>query len=123
MRSAILSLSALFVWSGLLYAAPEQDARCELVEEGSGPAAALPLRVETVAAGLEVPWALAFLPGGDLLLTERPGRVRLIRGGALVAAPVYEPKAISRGEGGLLGLALHPRFRENRLFYLSATTE
>jgi hypothetical protein len=57
-------------------------------------------------SGLEVPWALAFLPRGDVLVTERPGRLRLIRGGKLVARPVAEVPVSARSEGGLLGMAL-----------------
>jgi glucose/arabinose dehydrogenase len=77
-------------------------------------------RVTTVVEGLEHPWGLAFLPGGDLLITERPGRLRLVRDGVLEPAPVAgAPKAAASGQGGLLDVALHPRFAENRLVYLS----
>jgi glucose/arabinose dehydrogenase len=78
--------------------------------------------VDTVACGLEVPWALA-CDGDDLYLTERPGRLRLIRGGH--GNPVLLgtiPGVHAGGEGGLMGLALHPGFRENRLFFVSYTT-
>lgn len=77
-------------------------------------------RVATVAEGLEYPWGIAFLPGGDILVTERPGRLRLIRGGALVPEPVAGvPEVWARGQGGLLDVALHPDFARNRLVYLS----
>jgi len=77
-------------------------------------------RVTTLVAGLEHPWGLAFLPNGDLLITERPGRLRLVRDGVLESAPVAgAPKAAASGQGGLLDVALHPRFAENRLVYLS----
>jgi glucose/arabinose dehydrogenase len=76
--------------------------------------------VTTVAAGLEHPWSLAFLPGGDMLVTEREGRLRLIRNGTLLPEPVKGvPKSVVRGQGGLLEVALHPQFAENRLVYLS----
>jgi len=94
---------------------------CTLVERGFGPAGAVPVRAERVAAGLEVPWGIAFLPGGDALVTERPGRVRLLRGGALEAAPVATVDVAEAGEGGLLGIAADPRFATNRRFYLYAT--
>jgi glucose/arabinose dehydrogenase len=77
-------------------------------------------RVVEVAGGLANPWALAFLPGGDMLVTERPGRLRLIRGGRLEREPVEgAPKVAARGQGGLLDVVLHPDFARNRLVYLS----
>jgi aldose sugar dehydrogenase len=96
---------------------------CELVESGHGPAGEVPIRVEVVASGLEVPWGLAFLPGGDVLVTERPGRVRLLRDGTLDPEPVLTIPVASEGEGGLLGVAIDPRFEENRRFYLYFTSE
>ena len=76
--------------------------------------------VETVAENLDHPWSLAFLPGGDRLVTERPGRLRLIRDGQLVAEPIAGTPAVwARGQGGLLEVAPHPQFAENRLLYIS----
>lgn len=73
-----------------------------------------------VVEGLQNPWGLAFLPNGDALITERPGRLRLIRAGALVPQPVDGVPAVdARGQGGLLDVALHPDFASNRLVYLS----
>jgi glucose/arabinose dehydrogenase len=70
--------------------------------------------VEVVAEGLEVPWEIAFLPAGDALVTERPGRIRLLeRGGRLREEPVAEVDVSEQGEGGLLGLALDPGFSDN----------
>ena len=96
---------------------------CTFVESGWGPPGQVPVRVERVATGLEVPWGLAFLPNGDVLVTERPGRIRLLRGGALVPEPVAKVPVAEAGEGGLLGIALDPKFAENRRFYLYATVE
>ncbi len=90
---------------------------CLLVRDGPGPAGEVPVGAERVVAGLEVPWALGFLPGGSLLVTERPGRVRLVENGTLVEEPVATLPVASVGEGGLLGLALHPDFATSRLFY------
>ena len=71
--------------------------------------------VETVVEGLQSPWGLAFLPGGDILVTERPGRLRVVRDQRLLEEPVAGLPAIREvGQGGLLGIALHPRFAENR---------
>jgi glucose/arabinose dehydrogenase len=74
----------------------------------------------TVAEGLEHPWSLAFLPDGDMLVTERPGRLRVIRQGQLDPSPVPGlPEISAGGQGGLLDVALHPDFAENGLIYLS----
>jgi aldose sugar dehydrogenase len=78
------------------------------------------VRAETVARGLEHPWGLVFLPDGRTLVTERPGRLRLVSTDGRVSAPLVGlPTVQARGQGGLLDVALHPRFAENRLVYLS----
>jgi glucose/arabinose dehydrogenase len=80
------------------------------------------VRVRTVATGLEVPWDIAFLPDGRALVTERPGRVRLLEpGGGLQPAPVARIAVAQQGEGGLLGLVLDPDFSVNQLAYLYFT--
>ncbi|MFN3593722.1 MAG: PQQ-dependent sugar dehydrogenase [Thiobacillaceae bacterium] len=82
------------------------------------------LRVVTLVRGLEHPWGLAFLPDGRMLVTERPGRLRLIEGGRLWPEPVRGlPQICQHGQGGLLDVALHPRFRDNGLVYLSYAGE
>ena len=79
-----------------------------------------PLRVVEIVKGLEHPWSLAFLPEGDLLITERPGRLRLVRGGRLLPEPVAGlPPVAAQGQGGLLDVILHPNFAENRWVYWS----
>jgi glucose/arabinose dehydrogenase len=76
--------------------------------------------VHTVASGLEVPWAMAFAPDGRLFVTERPGRLRVIENGQLRAEPLAVlPEVESSRETGLMGLALHPRFVQNRWLYLA----
>jgi aldose sugar dehydrogenase len=97
------------------------SAECQLVEAGFGPRGAEDLRAEVVVSGLEVPWGLAFLPEGGFLVTERPGRVRLSRDGRLIEQPVVTIPVFESGEAGLLGIALHPRFEQNRFFYLYFT--
>jgi aldose sugar dehydrogenase len=78
------------------------------------------VRVETVAKGLERPWALAFLPDGRILVTERPGRLRIVERDGRISKPLDNvPRVLARGQGGLLDVALDPRFAENRLVYLS----
>ena len=77
-------------------------------------------RVVTVAEGFEHPWAIAFLPGGDMLVTERPGRLRIIRDGDLLPNPVEGvPPVFAVGQGGLLDVVPHPDFASNRLIYMT----
>jgi aldose sugar dehydrogenase len=78
------------------------------------------LRVVVVARGLEQPWSIAFLPDGDMLVTERPGRLRLIKDGVLDPNPVRGLPAVRAGGlQGLMDVVLHPRFTDNRWVYLS----
>lgn len=79
---------------------------------------------QVITTGLEVPWDVTFLPSGDALVTERPGRVRLVsRDGELAEEPVAEVEVQARGEGGLLGIDLDPRFEDGQPFaYLYVTT-
>lgn len=78
------------------------------------------ISVSTVAAGLEHPWGLAFLPDGRMLVTERPGRLRLVSAdGALSASIAGVPEVYANGQGGLLDVALDPAFAENQFVYLS----
>lgn len=77
-------------------------------------------RVATVAEGLENPWSMAWLPNGDMLITERPGRLRIVRDGRLLPDPVPGvPTVRVGGQGGLQEVAVHPDFSDNRLIYLS----
>jgi glucose/arabinose dehydrogenase len=77
-------------------------------------------RVVPVVEGLVNPWSIAVLPGGDMLVTERPGRLRLIRGGVLQPEPIAGVPAVrAQGQGGLLDVVLHPNFATNQLVYLS----
>lgn len=80
-----------------------------------------PLELQEVASGLEHPWALAFLPGDEgMLVTERPGRLRRVTAEGQLSAPLAGvPEVYARGQGGLLDIALSPRFAEDRLVYLS----
>jgi len=76
--------------------------------------------VETVARNLQNPWGLAFLPDGRMLVTERPGRLRIADADGKLSAPVTGlPRTAARGQGGLLDVALDPDFRQNRFVYVS----
>jgi glucose/arabinose dehydrogenase len=80
----------------------------------------VPIRVIPVARGLSHPWSLAFLPDGGMLVTERDGRLRIIRNGVLDPTPIAGvPAVFARVLGGLLDVALHPAFAQNRFVYLS----
>jgi len=78
------------------------------------------IKVTVVARGIPHPWSLAFLPDGSMLVTERGGRIRVIRDGVLSPTPVSGvPPVHAVGNAGLLDLALHPRFAENHLLYFT----
>jgi len=97
---------------------PEATGRRGPVRAQGGP------RVSMIATGLEAPWEIAFLPDGRALVTERPGRVRMLSAGReLASQPVAEVPVAAVGEGGLLGLAVDPEFSDNRLVYLYRTVE
>ena len=78
------------------------------------------VRVETVAKGLVNPWALEFLPDGRILVTERPGRLRIVAKDGTLSPPVTGvPEVFAQGQGGLLDVALDPQYPSNQLVYLS----
>ncbi len=80
----------------------------------------LPARATDVARGLAHPWGLAFLPDGRMLVTERPGRLRLVGPDGRLSDPLAGvPEVAAGGQGGLLDVALSPRFVQDRLVYLS----
>jgi aldose sugar dehydrogenase len=84
------------------------------------PVAAQELRPVTVAEGLRNPWGMAFLPDGRMLVTERAGRLRIVERDGRVGEPVAGlPPIEAGGQGGLLDVALDPRFADNRLVYVS----
>lgn len=122
-------LAAVAVIAGLGYAFRGRLLRLVMPPEpppadtrGVALAAVPPQDVTTVATDLDTPWAIAFLPDRSLLVTERPGRlVHLVNDAPQAAVTV--PGVHETAEGGLLGLALHPRFEQNRWLYLMLTTD
>lgn len=103
-----------------------QEAKTEYAKPAASDAVvrsrAANFRVETVAEGLRTPWSVAFLPGGDLLVAEREGRLRLVRGGKLLEEPVADtPKVWAQGQGGLLVVQAHPDYAQpgNGWIYLA----
>jgi aldose sugar dehydrogenase len=121
-------LTALLLGGGCARAddpadAPKADAPAAAPIEAVDPAQApeaTGFRQTVLVRGLEHPWGLAWLPDGDLLISERPGRLRIVRDGALDPVPITGvPEVLATGQGGLLDVSLHPRFAENRLVYLT----
>ena len=111
------------VWALLAMAAVALGAACPLAAAerlGTFKSAKHRFHLVKVVDGLEHPWGLAFLPDGRMLVTERPGRLRIVADGWLVPEPVAGvPEVWVDGQGGLLDVALHPGFAENGLIYLS----
>ena len=111
------------VWALLAMAAVSLGAACPLAAAerlGTFKSAKHRFHLVKVVDGLEHPWGLAFLPDGRMLVTERPGRLRIVADGWLVPEPVAGvPEVWDDGQGGLLDVALHPGFAENGLIYLS----
>jgi glucose/arabinose dehydrogenase len=104
-----------FLSAALLLAAAASTPQTQLIKTQEHD-----LRVVEIISGLDHPWSLAFLPDGRMLVTERPGRLRVINDGRLEAEPIAGlPTIVARGQGGLLDVALHPNFAENQLVYLS----
>ncbi|WDZ75508.1 PQQ-dependent sugar dehydrogenase [Ensifer adhaerens] len=106
--TALVALAAIAAPSG----AHAQEAREFPSQHGT-------LRVETVATGLEHPWSVEALLGGGLIVSERPGRLRILRDGKVSKPLKGVPKVAARGQGGLLDIALDPGFAENRTLYLT----
>ncbi len=102
---------------------PRNPVAAEQAHQSGGQASAFPISMkdqEVIAENLEIPWELAFLPDGSMLVTERPGKLLKItdkREEIPIAGVEHE------GEGGLLGLALHPDFASNHFIYLYLTTK
>ncbi len=89
-----------------------------LAQFGGGPSHEF--RVVTVVEGLVHPWSMAWLPNGDMLVTERDGRIRTVRDGELLPEPMANvPEVLANGQGGLFDIVLHPQYEENGWVYVS----
>ncbi|MFP4004265.1 MAG: PQQ-dependent sugar dehydrogenase [Alphaproteobacteria bacterium] len=116
MRGMISALAAAILVTGSVWAQEET----ETAKTADAAAAEKPYVIETVAEGLHYPWSLAFLPGGGMLVTERDGRLRLIRGGELVEDPVTGvPPVYVESQAGLFDVTLHPQFALNKMLFLA----
>lgn len=99
---------------------PPQSVRGEAPQSPTPPSRDGVVKVDTIARGLEHPWGLAFLPDGRMLVTERPGRLRIVSPQGRLSDPLGGvPAVLAKGQGGLLDVAIDPRFADNRLVYLS----
>lgn len=105
-RFAVALLGVAATGLGLSGAAPAQENRASY-------------DIAEIAAGLDHPWSISWLPDGQALVTERAGRLRLLTGGKLSEPVGGVPSVFVRQQGGLLDALPHPRFAENRLVYLS----
>ena len=116
-RFIVSLLAVLGLVSGIPWLATSQS---EAPRSPTPASVAAPVRVQIVARGLDHPWGLTFLPDGRMLVTERVGQLRLVGSDGRVSEPLAGvPQVAARGQGGLLDVALDPRFAETRLVYLS----
>ena len=99
---------------------PSEKDATETLEPLPKPQNSAATTITVVVDNLEIPWDIAFLPEGDMLVTERAGRLLLIDSTGLKRETVFEHKK-QRGEGGLLGVVLHPDFTTNHFIYLYMT--
>ncbi|NEQ96349.1 MAG: PQQ-dependent sugar dehydrogenase [Cyanothece sp. SIO2G6] len=100
--------------------AASQTVETAQTPDPSPPATAVTIQSQVVLSNLEHPWGMAWLPDGDLLITERSGRLRLVRDGQLAPDPIAGlPAIFAQGQGGLLDITLHPNFEQEPWVYLS----
>ena len=91
-----------------------------LISETKNVAIAEDFKITTVLEGLQRPWSMGWLPDGAILITERPGRLRIVRNGILEPKAISGvPKVLAIGQGGLLDVAIHPNFAQNNWIYLT----
>src|SRR5687767_13859875 len=123
MKSTSRSLASIRAAAGLLAAATLTVSTSTWAQPPGPPGEQF--KVVTVAEGLRNPWSMAWLPNGDMLVTERgandyPGSLRIIRGGKLLPTPVPGVPAVrAQGQGGMQEVAVHPNFAQNLFIYLS----
>lgn len=84
-----------------------------------GTQGAVKYKVEEVATNLEIPWSIVWDPAGRMIFTERPGRVRVYENGRLRPEPILTLNVRNVSESGLMGLCLHPNYKQNKYVYLS----
>lgn len=116
MKNHLRNLSLVILLGGTLaHAAPEVVRETETFKTSAGD-----VQLETLVKGLDVVWGFDFLPGGDVLLTERPGRMKIYRASARRLDEVKGlPEIRARGQGGLLDVRVHPDFAKNALVFFT----
>jgi aldose sugar dehydrogenase len=125
-RRTVVHIVAVIV-AGTAFAHAQQQIGVPVPPLGAGPfvfdtAEQPKVRVTVVARGLSHPWSMAFLPDGSMLIAERPGQIRVLRNGVVDPSPIAGvPRVRTDGNGGLMDIALHPQFAQNRLVYLTYT--
>ena len=120
-RWAIVGVGSLATWA-IAGCSPPATSNNPVVPSAiaSTPANPPQIRQTTVLSGLEHPWGMVWLPDGAQLITERPGRLRIVRQGVLEPTPIAGvPAVLAQGQGGLMDIALHPKFAQNRWIYLT----
>ena len=126
-RSVLLVVSLLLCLSTISYAQEDEPIGVPVPPLGEGPwvidtAEQHKVRVTAVVRGLSHPWAIAFMPDGGMLITERDGRLRVVRDDTLDPNPITGvPEVRTDGNGGLMDVAVHPDFADNGLVYLTYT--
>ena len=119
-RRSVVLIAAIAAAASCGEAGGAAGRKAQTTAQPPAPEGALAIKEEVLATGLVNPWSLAFLPDGAILVSERDGRIRVIRNGALVAEPVAgTPEPYVRSQAGLFDLLLHPDFAQNRTIYLS----
>ena len=114
----IFSSIALLI--ALCFACSQPPAGRGAGEVATSPQTGIRFKIEKVVHGLEVPWSIVWAPDGRMIVTERPGRVRVVENGTLKPQPLFVvPDVEKSGESGLMSVALHPQFSTNRFIYLS----
>ena len=116
MRASITGFSIALMTFALLSATTVLAASAQTIKTQK-----VEVKVETIATGLEHPWAVAVLPEGAYLVTERPGRMRVVRDGKVSVPLSGVPEVYAHGQGGLLDVALDPKFPSNRTLYFTAS--
>ncbi|MBY0421418.1 MAG: PQQ-dependent sugar dehydrogenase, partial [Parvularculaceae bacterium] len=122
-RSVVLGagLAALAFGAGIApVSAQGAKSDPQSLQQPPAPEGRTKLKIETLAEGLANPWSVAFLPDGSMLVTERPGRLRVIRDGKLEATPVAGlPAPYVANQAGTFEVLPHPDFASNRTLYIS----
>jgi len=99
---------------------PEESSSLSPLISGKKVAVAQNIKTTTIVAGLERPWGMTWLPDETILITERPGKLRVVKNGVLVKQAISGiPQVLAEGQGGLLDISAHPNFSRNKLIYLT----